>query len=70
MSFKFSAAAPAWDDKAGQERKSGAAFPVRLLRRLHSRWAAWSAFFAAALASLAAAAAVASNELPVWLGGL
>jgi hypothetical protein len=70
MNFKFSAAAPALGGKAGKERKSGAALPVRLMRRLHSQWAASSAFFAAVLASLAAAAAVASNEWPVLLGGL
>jgi hypothetical protein len=70
MKFKFSASAPALGGQAGKERESGPALPVRLLRRLHSQWAAASAFFAAVLASLAAAAAVASNELPVLLGGL
>jgi hypothetical protein len=70
MNFKFSAAAPALGGKADKEMKSGAAFPHRLLRRLHSQWAASSAFFAAVLASLAAAAAVVSSDLPLLLGGL
>jgi hypothetical protein len=70
MNFKFSAAAPVPGDRAGKEMTSGAAFPVRLLRRLHSRWTAFLAFCVAVLASLAAAAAVASNDLPVLLGGL
>ena len=70
MNFKFSAVAPALGDRAGKESKSSRAFPVRLLRRLHSQWAASSAFFAAVLASLAAAAAVISNDLPLLLGGL
>jgi hypothetical protein len=70
MNIKFFAAAPVPADRAGKEMKKGAAFAVRLLRLLHSPWAASSAFFAAVLASLAAAAAVVSSDLPLLLGGL
>jgi hypothetical protein len=70
MNFKLTAAASALGGKAGKKRKSRPTLSARLLRRLQSQWAAASAFFAAVLASLAAAATVASNELPVLLGGL
>ena len=70
MNFKFPAVVPTLGDQAGKETKSGAVFAVRLLRRLHSQWAASSAFFATVLASLASAAAVISSDLPLLRGGL